>query len=99
MTLSPGIAIDDGKLDLILIRKADVEGIISLVRMMIGDEPNRDDDGREPYVDASHLVGRWQVKKVKIETDPVLPMQVDGDVLTETPQTAEIVPAGMEVVI
>ncbi len=96
LTLSPGIAIDDGKLDLILIRKADAEGIFSLVRMMTGEKAN---DDSEPYIDASHLVGRWQVKKVRIETDPILPIQVDGDVLTKTPQTATIDPGAMEVVV
>tara|TARA_R110002096_G_scaffold24760_19_gene78009 strand:- start:6056 stop:6988 length:933 start_codon:yes stop_codon:yes gene_type:complete len=96
LTLSPGIEIDDGKLDLILIRQADVEGIFSLVRMMMGDEPKGEEAA---VVDASHLVGRWQVKKVKIETDPILPVQVDGDVLTETPQTAEVLPGALEVVV
>lgn len=98
LTLSPGIEIDDGKLDLILIRKADVEGIFSLIRMMMGDEPKT--KGEEaPLVDASHLVGRWQAEKVTIETDPVLPIQIDGDVLTKTPQTAEILPGALEVVV
>ncbi len=99
LTLSPGIAIDDGMLDLIVIRKADVEGIISLIRMMMGDEPKGGGDEGESSIDASHLVGRWQSRKVRIETEPVLPMQVDGDVLTETPQTAEILPVAMEVVV
>ncbi|MEM1294684.1 MAG: diacylglycerol kinase family protein [Verrucomicrobiota bacterium] len=96
LSLSPGIEIDDGKLDLILIRQADVEGIFSLIRMMMGDEPK---GGDAPVIDASHLVGRWQATKVRIETDPVLPIQVDGDVLTETPQTAEILPGALEVVV
>ena len=96
LTLSPGIGISDGRLDVVFLRKADVEGILSLAAVMAGlNEAINEVTG----LDASHLVGRWQAKKVTIETDPVLEMQVDGDLLEHSPQTIEVLPRALRVVV
>ena len=99
LRLSPSIDIDDGKLDVILVRTAHIEGIFELTRMMMGIEGENPQDG-EPGIDASHLVSRWQVSKVSIESDPIQDIQVDGD-LTEvhTPQLFEVLPASLELVV
>lgn len=99
LSLSPKIDIDDGKLDVIFIRKADVEGIFSLIRMMMGVS----EEGAEPddlaRVDASHLVNRWQVERVLVETEPRLKMQADGDVIEQTPQLIHVLPDALQVVV
>ncbi|MBU6303406.1 MAG: diacylglycerol kinase family lipid kinase [Verrucomicrobia bacterium] len=96
LTLSPGIGIDDGRLDIVFLRKADIEGIFSLAAVMAGvGETLNDVTG----LDASHLVGRWQARKVRIETDPILPMQADGDLSGSSPQEIEILPAALRVVV
>lgn len=101
LTLSPKIDVNDGKLDLIFVRKADVQGIWELVRMMLGlhkdgyqelpDEPGK--------IDASHLVNHWSVDKVKIETDPDLDMQIDGNLSGRTPVNVEVRPGALQVVM
>jgi len=96
LTLSPGIGISDGRLDVVFLRKADVEGILSLVAVMAGvNEALNEATG----LDASHLVGRWQAKKVLIETDPLLDMQIDGDLIGLSPQTIEVIPSALRVVV
>ncbi|RFC46320.1 MAG: Diacylglycerol kinase family enzyme [Verrucomicrobia bacterium] len=96
LSLSPGIGIDDGKLDVVFLRKADIEGILSLAAVMVGvNETLNDVTG----LDASHLVGRWQARKVTIETDPILEMQADGDLAGCSPQSVEILPASLRVVV
>jgi len=100
MALSPNIDLDDGKLDVIFLKKADVEGIFSLVRMMVGEKPSRVEEADdEETLDASHLVQHWQVKKVRIETDPPLDMQADGDLWGKTPQNIEVLHKAFKVVV
>jgi len=48
---------------------------------------------RSPYV--VHM----RAKKVTLETDPVLPIQLDGDVVSETPATFEVRPGAMRIVV
>lgn len=48
---------------------------------------------RSPYV--VHM----RAKNVTLETDPVLPIQLDGDVVSETPATFEVRPGAMRIVV
>ena len=50
-------------------------------------------------LDASELVSHWSVKKVEIKTDPELDIQVDGDVVTTTPQVIQVKPRALRVVV
>jgi diacylglycerol kinase (ATP) len=101
LTLSPKIEVNDGKLDLIFVRKADVQGIWELMSMMLGISKKgyQELPGEPGRIDASHLVNHWSVEKVKIETDPVLDMQVDGNLLGQTPISVEVRPSALQVVI
>jgi diacylglycerol kinase family enzyme len=40
-----------------------------------------------------------QAKKVTIETTPPVPVQIDGEVICETPLTAEIIAAGVHLIV
>jgi len=96
LDLAPRVDISDGRLDVVFLRKADVEGIASLVMMMAGlDEAWTDATG----LDASHLVGHWQARKIHIETEPALEMQCDGDLAGSSPRTIEILPQALSVVV
>jgi len=44
------------------------------------------------------LVGHARGKVVTIATDPILPMQLDGDLAGTTPFTAEVVPGAIQVI-
>jgi len=98
LALSPTVDMEDGKLDVFFLKKANIEGIFKLASRMVGiDEPDKVDE--IPGLDASKLVNYWQVKKVEIHTDPELEVQVDGDVTTRTPINVEVVPRGLRVVV
>lgn len=99
LTLSPSVDLHDGKLDVFLLRKANIEGIVQLARKMMGLERLRRSEEEQPVLDASQLITHWSVKSVTIETDPVLPIQVDGDVVASTPQSIHCVPRGLQVVV
>ncbi len=98
LTLSPEVDVDDGKLDVFFVKKANLEGIVQLAGKMMGLDP-RDPDDIAPGLDASQLVNHWHVNEVTIRTDPVLDIQVDGDVIARTPQTVRVLPGSLSVVV
>lgn len=98
LALSPTVDVEDGKLDVFFLKKANIEGIFELATRMVGLEKKDKVDGA-PDLDASKLLNYWQVSKVEIETDPPLEMQVDGDVIASTPQTFEVLPKALKVVV
>lgn len=98
LALSQSIGINDGKLDVIFVRTAHIEGILKLFQMITGitDESPQDPN---PALDASHLINHWQVNKVFIESDPIQKIQADGDLVAETPQLIEVLPQSLQVVV
>lgn len=98
LTLAPSVDVCDGKLDVFLLKKANIEGIVQLAGKMTGlDRLIRDDD--EADLDASRVVTQWKVETVEIRTDPVLDIQVDGDVIARTPQVIRVLPSALRVVV
>ena len=98
LTLSPKVDVDDGKLDVFFLKKANLEGIVQLAGKMMGLDPRSPDDVT-PGLDASQLVNHWHVNEVSIHSDPQLDMQVDGDVIAKTPQTVRALPSALTVVV
>jgi diacylglycerol kinase family enzyme len=45
------------------------------------------------------LVEHWQAKQIIVEVDPAQPVQVDGEIVHDTPITAEIMPGALNVII
>lgn len=99
LTLSPAVDVDDGRLDLFLVRKANIEGIVQLAGKMMGLDRVKKTEEEQAALDASELVSHWSVKKVEIKTDPELDIQVDGDVVTTTPQVIQVKPRALRVVV
>jgi diacylglycerol kinase (ATP) len=99
LTLSKSIGIDDGKLDVILVRSAQIDGFLELASKVMGLHKDNA-SGSEAGLDASHLVNHWQVEKIQIESDPVQQIQADGDLIAaSTPQIVEVLPRALHVVI
>tara|TARA_R110000850_G_scaffold167796_2_gene292837 strand:+ start:1584 stop:2519 length:936 start_codon:yes stop_codon:yes gene_type:complete len=99
LTLAPSVDVNDGRLDLFLLKKANIEGIFQLASKMMGLDRIRKEDSEHAALDASQLVNHWSVESVEIQTDPVLDIQVDGDVVARTPQIVKAVPAALRVVV
>lgn len=87
LSLAPGIDINDGLLDVIVIRNADFASSLSLASSIFGGTPD------------PNSFQRWQTRTLEIITDPPQPIQADGDMWGETPLTAEVLPSAMPVVV
>jgi len=99
LTLAPSVDPCDGQLDLFLLKKANLEGILQLARKMMGLDRLRPVEAEAAALDASAMVNQWRVRSVEIRSDPVLDIQVDGDVLSKTPQRIVAMPRALRVVI
>ncbi len=98
MSLSPAVNIADGKLDVFFMKKANIPSLIQIAGKMTGLD-RRDLRDVVPDLDVLKEVNHWQVESVLIETDPVLDIQVDGDVVAETPQLMRVLPGALKVVV
>jgi YegS/Rv2252/BmrU family lipid kinase len=87
LTLSPLINIEDGLLDVIVLRKADIKLIIQVVSEKV------------PRAPKFKKLQHWQVKRMAIRADPPQTVQVDGDNLGVTPVEMISVPHCLRVVV
>lgn len=99
LTLAPSVDVNDGKLDVFLLRKANIEGIVQLARKMMGLDRLKNTEPDQIDLDASQLITHWSVESVDIRTDPVIDIQVDGDVAAQTPQLVTAMPNALRVVV
>jgi diacylglycerol kinase (ATP) len=86
-SLSPNIRIDDGLLDVLVIRNADLPSMVSLAASVVG--------GQENETTLQH----WQVRQVSVDAEPALRIQADGEIVGETPVSAEVLPAAIQVIV
>lgn len=87
LVLDPKVKIDDGLLDVLVLRKMDLVQLFSLAASIVG--------GNELKDPALH----WQVKSVTIESDPVQSTQADGEMWGESPVQIDINKGGLKVLV
>jgi YegS/Rv2252/BmrU family lipid kinase len=89
--LGPGIAPDDGLLDVVVVRADNLPQSLMAVWELLRRAPRA--PGSDGYV--SHLRGR----EVKVETDRPQPVQLDGESGGTTPFTATVVPGAIRIMV
>jgi diacylglycerol kinase family enzyme len=89
--LGPGITPDDGLLDVVVMQansfSQSVRAVWDLLRIAPGTMPE------------GAYVGYARGREVQVETDPVQPVQLDGEPGGETPFTVSVVPGAIKVMI
>jgi YegS/Rv2252/BmrU family lipid kinase len=85
--ISPNISIDDGLLDVYVIRKVDLDGIISLAAHMVGSKYNIES------------MPHWRCREISVSADPVQSVQADGDVIGNSPVQVKILPGALKMVV
>jgi diacylglycerol kinase (ATP) len=77
--IAKNISVSDGLLDVIVISDSSFKGLVAASRRFAG--------GSREMKSFHH----WQAKDIEIETDPPLIIQVDGEIVGETPLSIKVV--------
>ena len=86
--LAPSISMRDALLDVLLIKHADFETALSLLRKALSSS-----SPAPPHFE------HWQARRVRVETPEPQPVQGDGNIIAQTPVTARLVPSALPVVV
>ena len=89
--LRAGIRPDDGLLDVVVMRANSFGQSVRAVWELLRDAPNA--EGEEAYV------GYARGREIRIESDRVQPVQLDGEPGGETPFTAVVVPSAIRIMV
>jgi diacylglycerol kinase family enzyme len=89
--MGPAIRPDDGVLDVVALR---ADGFVDGLRAIAGFLRA---GGGEPTPEG--YVGWLRGQEIRVETDPVEPVQLDGDAGGETPFTATVAPGAIQIVL
>ncbi len=81
------ISVSDGLLDVLLVGAQGMANIISSGPSLF------DTKQGEPVIE------HWQARQIAIEVDPPQPVQVDGEMVDDTPVSAGVLPGALKVII
>jgi diacylglycerol kinase (ATP) len=81
------IRVDDGLLDVLLL------GSKGLVNLVTSGPSLLEADKSETVIE------HWQARQITIEVDPPQPVQVDGEMVGDTPVSAEVLPGALKVIV
>jgi diacylglycerol kinase (ATP) len=87
LDLADNISIDDGLLDVFIIRKIDLEELFSMAARVLGSP------------DTPNSLLHWQVSKLKIRSDPPQQIEADGDLIGEAQASIEVLPLALNVIV
>ncbi len=84
-THSRQISVDDGLLDVLIVR--DTALIDLLTKGAIVDQPRE------------QMFYHWQARQISVDADPVQPIQVDGEIGWQTPVAISVIPGAVRVLV
>jgi diacylglycerol kinase family enzyme len=83
-SLVPGISVEDGLLDLVVLRENVSRSLLT-------------HDFEHAIRPGETLFDHWQARQITIESDPPQPLQIDGEMVGITPITIEVLPRAIRV--
>jgi YegS/Rv2252/BmrU family lipid kinase len=86
-SFAQNISVDDGLLDVILVRKADLTSLGELIGSLSGS------------TDPAKLLPHWQARKVSVDADPPQQVTADGEVLGTTPVVISVLPGAVHIIV
>jgi diacylglycerol kinase (ATP) len=87
ISLVPGIDVSDGFLDVIVVTRSDLPSLLALAASVI--------TGADNVPALQH----WRIKEGTIHSDPIQPVQVDGEILAESPIEVKVIPQAVRVLV
>lgn len=85
--LSPKIKVDDGLLDVLVIRAADIRQLFSI------------DFDSSPQKIIAEFFQHWQVKKVRVDSKPNQFLHCDGEMFEGSSVSAEVIPKALKILV
>jgi diacylglycerol kinase (ATP) len=86
ISIQPSIHVSDGKLDVVVITRSDLPSLVALAASIMGGAQNLP------------ALQHWQVMEARISADPRQKVQVDGEILYETPVEVKVVPQAVSII-
>jgi len=87
LILSPNVSINDGLLDVFVIRKADLGSLLTVATRVVG---RTEDPSTFPH---------WQGAEIKVSADPPVDVEGDGELIGHTPVTIKVKPGAIKVIV
>ena len=87
LSFAPGISVSDGVLDVVVIQSGNLGSLLSVAASMMA--------GNEDAAPLSH----WRAREVTVEADPPQTVQLDGEILDQTPVQARVIPNALRVIV
>jgi YegS/Rv2252/BmrU family lipid kinase len=83
LSMAPNISLNDGLLDVIVLTKADLPSLLSLAVSVMGGSENE------------RALQHWQARQVTVAAGPIQTVQLDGELLGQTPVSVEVAPGAV----
>lgn len=107
LSLHPQIVVDDGRLDVVVIRQTDLRGLLAITADITGlnnEEvaPTHSDgiaDEQRDEPQAQRPIQHWQVKEVHLVADPPQTIQCDGEILDAHSIQCKVLPQAIGVLV
>ena len=93
--VASGIEPGDGLLDVVVFQKAHRESILSILNF---DVYRSDDEIRKDF-QKLRITDHWQARQIRMESNPIRTVIIDGEVIGETPCNIEVVPEAVNVLV
>lgn len=87
VSLAHEVDVGDGLLDVVIVRHADLDSLLSVAGSVADSER------------IGHPLPHWQAREVTVEADPPQSVAGDGEIWDPTPISASVVPAAVQVVV
>lgn len=92
LALAPNIQVNDGLLDIVIIRNSDLASFISLVGSIV--------NNALPFTQPTEALQHWQARSFTIEADPPQVVTFDGEVAANPfPLRIEVLPGAIQAVV
>jgi diacylglycerol kinase family enzyme len=87
IVLSPQINVSDGLLDAVVVTRTDLPSLVALAASVLGKSEN------------PPALQLWQAREITVVAEPPQTVQVDGEIVGETPVTARVIPQAVRVLV
>ena len=81
------VSVSDGLLDVIIVREADLDSLLSVVSSITGTEK------------LGKPLPHWQARRVTVQANPPQAVTGDGEIWENTPLRIEVIPAAVNILV